>query len=120
MTGASGRYVLPERRPQVGSAVPGASPWGVLNQSWSPFWEAQGIRPPHIRIAVASGRIGTMRSTFWKPLRFCHRFIGTCTNNNKAPNRHDPGLFSKGLFLVFAELGNDTDVFQGAGIALDF
>jgi hypothetical protein len=42
---------------QVDRAVPGASPWGILNQNRSTFWEALGIRAPPIRLAAASGRI---------------------------------------------------------------
>jgi len=54
---------LPVAPPKIDLAVPGASPWDILNQSCSPFWEAQGFRTPHIRIAVASGRIESIRST---------------------------------------------------------
>ena len=64
MAGSVAEPISDHRTPrQVESALPGAPPCGVLNQSGSSLWEAQGIRTPLIRIAVASGRIGTIRST---------------------------------------------------------
>ena len=59
MAGSVAEPISDHRTPrQVESAVPGASPCGVLNQSGSSLWEAQGIRTPLIPMLSLAGALG--------------------------------------------------------------